>query len=196
MFPGLVHLKFIKGNQENIHQSCCGRKTIRRRKPILRGVRGGQEISRDSNPRPSAELSDWPVAEIIQLPKTACSMLAKRLKWPHTREVRKNPSGQIVPTIGNSLIQTVANSSTIWRAVLGTPSYGLGTVGNRLGNAKLWVGNRWESAWERQAMGWEPLGIGLGTQTYGLGTVGHIWEPAWERKSMGGNRHPVSGLKF
>ena len=36
-------------------------------------------------------LSDWPVAEIIQLPKTACSMLAKRLKWPHTREVRKNP---------------------------------------------------------------------------------------------------------
>ena len=65
---------------------------------------------------------------------------------------------------------------------LGTPSYGLGTVGNRLGNANLLVGNRWE--------------IGLGTQTYGLGTVGHIWEPAWERKSMGGNRHPVSGLKF
>ena len=65
-----------------------------------------------------------------------------------------------------------------------------------LGNAKLWDGNRWEPAWERQAMGWEPLGVGLGTQTYGLGTVGHIWEPAWERKSMGGNRHPVSGLKF
>ena len=79
---------------------------------------------------------------------------------------------------------------------LGMPSYGLGTVGSRLGNAKLWVGNRWESAWERQAMGWEPLGIGLGTQTYGLGAVGHIWEPAWERKSIGGNRHPVSGLKF
>ena len=38
---------------------------------------------------------------------------------------------------------------------------------------KLWVGNRWERAWERQAMGWEPLGIGLGTQTYGLGTVGN-----------------------
>ena len=34
---------------------------------------------------------------------------------------QKNPSGQIVPTIGNSLIQTVANSSTIWRgAVVGT----------------------------------------------------------------------------
>ena len=80
--------------------------------------------------------------------------------------------------------------------ILGTPSYGLGTVGNRLVNAKLWVGNRWDSAWERKPMGWEPLGIGLGTQTYGLGTVGHIWEPAWERKPMGGNRHPVSGLKF
>ena len=34
---------------------------------------------------------------------------------------QKNPSGQIVPIIGNSLIQTVANSSTIWRgAVVGT----------------------------------------------------------------------------
>ena len=33
----------------------------------------------------------------------------------------KNSSGQIVPIIGNSLIQTVANSSTIWRgAVVGT----------------------------------------------------------------------------
>ena len=75
-------------------------------------------------------------------------------------------------------------------------SYGLGTVGKGLGSAKLWVGNRWESAWERKRMGWEPLGTGLGTQTYGLGIAGHIWEPAWERKYRGGNRHPVSGLKF
>ena len=37
------------------------------------------------------------------------------------RRRSENPSGQIVPTIGNSLIQTVANSSTIWRgAVVGT----------------------------------------------------------------------------
>ena len=34
---------------------------------------------------------------------------------------QKNPSGQIGQIIGNSLIQTVANSSTIWRgAVVGT----------------------------------------------------------------------------
>ena len=40
---------------------------------------------------------------------------------------QKNPSGQIVPIIGNSLIQTVANSSTIWRgAVVGTFPISLG----------------------------------------------------------------------
>ena len=58
--------------------------------------------------------------------------------------------------------------------ILGTPSYGLGAVGNHPGNAKLWVGNRWESAWERQAMGWEPLvtyGNRLGNANLWVGTA-------------------------
>ena len=49
-----------------------------------------------------------------------------RLKWPHTRRTlpitgtandggQKISSGQIGQIIGNGLIQTVANSSTIWR---------------------------------------------------------------------------------
>ena len=57
---------------------------------------------------------------------------------------------------------------------LGMPSYGLGTVGSRLGNAKLWVGNRWESAWERKPMGWEPLvtfGNRLGNANLWVGTA-------------------------
>ena len=43
------------------------------------------------------------------------------------RRRSENPSGHIVPIIGNGLIQTVANSSTIWRgAVVGTFPISLG----------------------------------------------------------------------
>ena len=34
------------------------------------------------------------------------------------RRSEQNPVGQIGPTIGNSLIQTVANSGTIWRGAV------------------------------------------------------------------------------
>ena len=54
-------------------------------------------------------------------PQMCPVILLSRNRVPRATEVRKTPSGQIVPIIGNSLIQTVANSSTIWRgAVVGT----------------------------------------------------------------------------